>query len=300
MQDWSLHSDSTGGYFQCNRFLDPSLSNNNNANNAINDEDMLDEDSLWAEERGNAHAETMRIRDRNRKMARFIHYFTRFSAHGESVKMETKMSFDTMKRLLGGLKLTRQGKLIWLQQQYCAIPSPNTTLLSSTGVSSVSDPWVVAEEIGKVNGATGKGEEMSIEDLLATMELDEEVRQEILREHNEHQRNVKHAAEKAEKEQKAALLNSQTPVKESEETKALVKTLQDLQRRVFKEQYQQLTAFDVYNHQTSLSSSSAVISNAQQQQYVMMEECIRFVLDGFDELLRCRYVSILILHLISD
>jgi hypothetical protein len=35
-------------------------------------------DMLWAEERGNAHAETMRLREKGKRMARFIHYFTRF------------------------------------------------------------------------------------------------------------------------------------------------------------------------------------------------------------------------------
>ena len=35
-------------------------------------------DLLWAEERGNAHAETMRLREQGKRMARFIHYFTRF------------------------------------------------------------------------------------------------------------------------------------------------------------------------------------------------------------------------------
>lgn len=68
MQDWTLHSDNTGGYFQCNRFVET----NNNQNNS--DGDGAD---MWAEERGNAHAETMRLRERNRRMARFIHHFTR-------------------------------------------------------------------------------------------------------------------------------------------------------------------------------------------------------------------------------
>lgn len=35
-------------------------------------------DMLWQEERGNAHAETMRLREKGKRMARFIHYFTRF------------------------------------------------------------------------------------------------------------------------------------------------------------------------------------------------------------------------------
>ena len=67
MQDWSLHSDNTGGYFQCNRYV---------SNMKIKD---IPEGAteMWGEELGNAHAETMRLREKNKKMARFIHHFTR-------------------------------------------------------------------------------------------------------------------------------------------------------------------------------------------------------------------------------
>ena len=72
MQDWTLHSDNTGGYFQCNRFM---------ANMKIKD---LPTDGsgglvgdLWSEESGNAHAETLRLREKNKRMARFIHHDTR-------------------------------------------------------------------------------------------------------------------------------------------------------------------------------------------------------------------------------
>ena len=69
MQDWSLHSDNTGGYFQCNRFI---------ANLKVRDipKDSMVSD-LWNEESGNAHAETLRLREKNKRMARFIHHFTR-------------------------------------------------------------------------------------------------------------------------------------------------------------------------------------------------------------------------------
>lgn len=52
-------------------------------------------DLLWAEERGNAHAETMRLRERGKRMARFIHYFTRFvrpSIHSSTVQYSTSIS----------------------------------------------------------------------------------------------------------------------------------------------------------------------------------------------------------------
>jgi hypothetical protein len=70
MQDWSLHSDNTGGYFQCNRFTE----NSGNVNVGNSETDGED---IWAEERGNAHAEAMRMREKNKRMARFIHHFTR-------------------------------------------------------------------------------------------------------------------------------------------------------------------------------------------------------------------------------
>lgn len=68
MQDWSLHSDTTGGYFQCNRFMQ-SL-------NAAEPNSSTDE--VWTDDRGNAHAESLRLKEKNKKMARFIHHFSRY------------------------------------------------------------------------------------------------------------------------------------------------------------------------------------------------------------------------------
>ena len=101
MQDWSLHSDNTGGYFQCNRFRESREG---------------EAPDLFADEKGSAHAETLRLRAKGARMARFIHYFTRHQAHGDSVKMEARMYKETLARISEGLKASRDGKLRWLQQ----------------------------------------------------------------------------------------------------------------------------------------------------------------------------------------
>jgi hypothetical protein len=68
MQDWSLHSDVTGGYFQCNRYLQSTRA-----------ADKTTEDEAWDDSRGNAHVETLRLKEKKKKMARFIHHFTRYT-----------------------------------------------------------------------------------------------------------------------------------------------------------------------------------------------------------------------------
>lgn len=116
MKDWSLHSDNTGGYFQCNRFQQEQ------AQAASSASPNGDEPDIWSEERGNAHAETLRLRERNRKMARFIHHFTRYQAHQQSFRLESQMSRDTFKRIEDGLKSSLEGKLKWLQGSN--VPNP--------------------------------------------------------------------------------------------------------------------------------------------------------------------------------
>lgn len=80
MQDWSLHSNATGGFFQCNRF-----------NERVTDEEEIPLGRFLAEE-GSAHHETARMMNRGQRMARFIHHYTRFQAHGDSAAMEAKMA----------------------------------------------------------------------------------------------------------------------------------------------------------------------------------------------------------------
>lgn len=110
MQDWSLHSDNTGGYFQCNRFTaeQPPAGGPEGEEGGASG-------ALWAEEMGNAHAETLRMRERNRRMSRFIHHYTRFRAHGDSVGMEKQMRTAAESRILEGLKMAKRGEIQWLQ-----------------------------------------------------------------------------------------------------------------------------------------------------------------------------------------
>lgn len=63
MQDWSLHSNTTGGFFQCNRFVSELMEKNGG-------DDSSKSLSAAAEEFGNAHLETIRMRERGNKMAR--------------------------------------------------------------------------------------------------------------------------------------------------------------------------------------------------------------------------------------
>jgi hypothetical protein len=50
---------------------------NKDNQNSIEGSENATVDLLWAEEKGNAHAETMRFKERGKRMARFIHYYTR-------------------------------------------------------------------------------------------------------------------------------------------------------------------------------------------------------------------------------
>jgi hypothetical protein len=65
MQDWGQHSDSTGGYFQCNRFVEAALESGAAATDP------------WVNERGSSHFEAQRLKLRKATMARFIHHYTR-------------------------------------------------------------------------------------------------------------------------------------------------------------------------------------------------------------------------------
>lgn len=91
MQDWSLHSNATGGFFQCNRHIANSLGDSNESLAEVTDEF------------GNAHLESRRNRVRGQKMAKFIQYYTQYMAHQESHGMEIKRMLTTMKRIKSSL-----------------------------------------------------------------------------------------------------------------------------------------------------------------------------------------------------
>ena len=50
----------------------------------------------------------LQMRRSGQEMAAFIHHYTRFRAHGESVKMETRMKAETVRRIARGLQATKQ------------------------------------------------------------------------------------------------------------------------------------------------------------------------------------------------
>ena len=144
MQDWSLHSDSTGGYFQCNRFV-MQQTQQGGASGGGGDAGGDGERDIWAEERGNAHAETIRLRERNKKMARFLHHFTRFQAHRESLHLEGRMRRETLTRIAQALTdsvdaatLTSATTLAAAVTATAATPNPASPDLADRATTGVS------------------------------------------------------------------------------------------------------------------------------------------------------------------
>ena len=108
MQPWSLHSQRTGGFFQCNRFIENE-----------------DEPSFRriSNEQGNAHVEAIRQRETATRIARYIHHYTRFKAHGESVVLEARMATDAVERLQSILARSihlEEGEIIFNDDNYVA------------------------------------------------------------------------------------------------------------------------------------------------------------------------------------
>jgi len=64
----------------------------------------------------------LRMRTRGQKMARFIHHFTRFKAHGESVLMEARMYQETVTRISSELQDALTENSNWLQGELVSIP----------------------------------------------------------------------------------------------------------------------------------------------------------------------------------
>jgi len=108
MQDWSLHSNNTGGFFQCNRYVSELLQQTGVSDESANRSGNNDNFVSLVEELGNAHVETQRIKERAAKMARFIPLYTRFKAQRDSVLMERRMFKDTMNRIQSELTSTYQ------------------------------------------------------------------------------------------------------------------------------------------------------------------------------------------------
>jgi hypothetical protein len=60
---------------------------------------MNDSISQAEDQTGNAHMETFRMKQKAKRMSRFIHHYTRFKAHADSAIMEKKMHGETLSRI---------------------------------------------------------------------------------------------------------------------------------------------------------------------------------------------------------
>jgi len=104
MEKWSLHSNSTGGYFQCNKYVEKGL----DASDGMTYSSGL--------EKGSSRAETVRLHMNANRMARLIHHFTRYSAHADSARREFAMRLETLQRIEYSLDKTARGDLYWLHE----------------------------------------------------------------------------------------------------------------------------------------------------------------------------------------
>ena len=67
MQDWALHSENNGSYFQCNRFMEKvkiNVEENSDILNRINSSEEMSEKTLLKKKQQNIHV--------------FIHHFIRY------------------------------------------------------------------------------------------------------------------------------------------------------------------------------------------------------------------------------
>jgi len=111
MEKWSLHNNSTGGYFQCNKYVEKGL----DASDGMTYSGGL--------EKGSSRAETVRLQMNANRMARLIHHFTRYSAHADSAQREFAMRLETLQRIEYSLDKTARGDLIWLHEGRIQIPA---------------------------------------------------------------------------------------------------------------------------------------------------------------------------------
>lgn len=91
MKDWSLHSNRTGGYFQCNRFVMDVEEGRVEAPTGRSG-GRRGRDGASIEELGSARMESYRTKQKALRVARFIHHLTRYQAHKDSAAMEARVS----------------------------------------------------------------------------------------------------------------------------------------------------------------------------------------------------------------
>ena len=69
--------------------------------------------------------ESARIKTKGLNMAKFIHYYTRFRAHGESAELESRIRKETIMRIKVNLLLSERGDLVWFQKGMVNHPYEN-------------------------------------------------------------------------------------------------------------------------------------------------------------------------------
>ena len=103
-KDWKLHNTKTGGYFRCNIWQEEDSNNEKIEDRPGNEMGIpfmgQDENDVNDEFRyGTALYTTRLARRKNRAMARFLHHYSRWSAHKESAALELEMQSSACERL---------------------------------------------------------------------------------------------------------------------------------------------------------------------------------------------------------
>lgn len=166
MKAWSLHSQDTGGYFQCNKFVSSSEGGGEDGTTAaaksdgevrfgFDAEDEAEDTAMegFFGDAGSAYREEMRVRLKGQRMERFVHHYTHFRSHDDSVKMESSMFYDAMCRLSKTLLLSMGGicrdsakpDYVWLQSNVINPMSAKTPYLQNVG--SINEAEVYRGEI---------------------------------------------------------------------------------------------------------------------------------------------------------
>ena len=129
MQEWGLHNNETGGYFQCNRFVESTTAGGAGADGADGGDDSDDEPELGPDGKilRNANDVAYHSRVRNNIMARFIHHFSRYSAHSESGEKERRLKVVAIQRLRDTLLLSSNQSKEHLNLAVVSIYSPSGT-----------------------------------------------------------------------------------------------------------------------------------------------------------------------------
>jgi len=148
-EPWKLHTQATGGYFQCNRFTD------------VEAVIGAGGDSRWSgvDAVGSSHAEAQRAALRNKQMAQFIHYYTRYKAHTDSLALEMRLEPETIARLRSTLhcsvpRAAEKSSLTPLPPSSDTVGTPSTAAPSTPPRSAMSQSPGTPGSIRWLQGVT--------------------------------------------------------------------------------------------------------------------------------------------------